>query len=66
MTNTHVIRASERDLTDLTAAPFPPLPRWKYADVSCPDPADSGVAFVAPAITAADLVYRDANAGEQS
>ncbi len=51
MTNTH--------LADLTAAPFPPLPRWKYADVSCPAPADSGVAFIAPTITAADLVYRE-------
>lgn len=38
---------------------FPPLPQWKMADVGCPAPADSGPAFVAPAVTAADLVYRE-------
>lgn len=59
MTNHHVICTSENDLTELTRPVFPPLPQWQYADVSCPNPADSGVAFVAPAITAADLVYRE-------
>jgi len=42
-----------------SATVFPPLPRWKYADVSCPEPADNGPAFVAPAIAAADLVSRE-------